>query len=634
MQTSEIEDFPADIKAKLERKKYAAAKKMCIERGIPTLPIDNIVKKEANKANGYLSNESKKYQEAMNIYVNIIGAIDPSLVLCKFFSPHLAPYLLTFLIELHKRGYAKEEHTKLLFQMFKDDQETSENHSKFEDFLGLLRAACEQEKRKEEEKNAPEGFFTKFKKAAAKEEEDDLIPFLEQFREHVGAAIDVLRKNGMNDEAFQLSNILPIPSHRISLLIESQCKYYDAAELIFNECKEKPQSGRQLLFEYGPKLLQEGKKDKDYLTVVETIVQAAVCTWEYCYDNQARDYTTLFWGHPSSYYKFLKIAQTKKACVEFTTDLIDLTIPRDNNTSLNKEMFFGAEELEIGDSKSKCIAMIKDPNLKYDTNQILFICTEVNFMEGVIALLERNNQLSAIVNYYIANCEKIISSSGDVSEVLPRFIAWLDKFLVNPEMAQSSLGGEDWVNIFQFFIRNYKELPAKYFPDGDENSKTSFIEKVLHSAETARPLTSLLAYMSKYPGIPFSIVKNDLVMFLEGNLEEDVEEHKNLLKELNGLEEEIRHLEQDNIEIRPMKCSKCMEKLEEPYVCFMCGHNLHKHCCDYGEGNVPLCPICMSATSPKCEPNDSKAPISIDPEQPDLIDQVVTLINNGFLDDK
>ena len=673
--------YPPEIIQVLEHKKYALAKKMCEEKGLPTQEIDFAVKKAANKAND-LIRDKKDYSQAMSIYLTIIGAVDPSLVLCKFVSPHLTSYLMTFLIELHKRGYATEAHTKLLFQLFKDesDHTSSTSQTKFQEFLNLLKRASEQVQ-KNMKSSSKEGFFTKLKiknQSQKDEDEEDLSNFYYTFKQNAGSAINVLRKNGMADEAFQLSNILPITAHRVSLLIESQCNYLDASQMIFDECKNDPQNGRNLLFEYGPQLLQKQEKvsKEDHDVVVETIVQAAVYTWENCTDNQPKKYTTLFWGHPVSYYKFLKFALTKHQNFYFTTDLIDLCIPRayDNTTTdPSLQPFFGAKEVQSQGKPEDAIALIKNPNSNFDMNQILFICNEVGFTDGVLAILERENQTSTITNYYIAECERLIQQKEEnlLNEMLKKFIKWLSKFqpkedqtkeerlsrsssqtllrtssssnlsrqsstnLTNPEELKNDLDGEDWVSIFQFFIRNYNSIPVSVFPGQDEISKRVFIEKViLRNAERERPLTSLLAYMSKYNDIPFAIAKGELSSFIESNYDEEVEEHEKLLQQIKELESEIKQIEGDNIEIRPMRCDECGNKLEQPYICFMCGHQLHRHCCKFGEGNVPLCPICQGSTTPKVEVERNMDTITIDQTQPDLLDQVISLIHNGYFDNK
>jgi hypothetical protein len=62
---------------------------------------------------------------------------EPSVVLYRFFQSHQTRYLAQYLVELHKRGYANTDHTKLLFTPFS----LHEQRARLCNFIGYLREA-------------------------------------------------------------------------------------------------------------------------------------------------------------------------------------------------------------------------------------------------------------------------------------------------------------------------------------------------------------------------------------------------------------------------------------------------------------------------------------------------------------
>ncbi|EAY19697.1 hypothetical protein TVAG_432930 [Trichomonas vaginalis G3] len=645
------EAFPQEIQTLLERKKFADAKKACEERGISTIEVQKSITDEINRANFELKN--KNAESAMNYFINLIGAIEPSMVLCKFFSPHLTQYLTTFLVELHTRGYANEQHTRLLFNMFQKEDDTL-----FDKFLKLLEQAKSQ-KRAESQTGSNFFLFGKGDKTT-KSNYQDLSAFYENFKQNTGAAMEVLVQNDMGDKAFLLSNIISIPSHRVSLLINSQENYLEASNLILKECTTPPgvendllqpaanqqtqnnlptPRGRQLLLEYGATLISKviAKKYPQKNIVIDNIISAAYQAWIRNEDSSDVDFIHAFWGYPEYCFKFVEKACVARPTPLLNTCLIDLTIPRSPSPDEKYLDKIFNLEWEGKPNSSYCLNKLRDSTIKFYFDEILFICNEVSFVEGVIACLERAGNYSAASSYYIAACEHSLEDKAKFDNTLSQYVKWLRN--------SPSLKNDDWVDVFQFFIKYYNKASNESFmsnPNDDphDDHKTLFIQKiVLKNAKKARPLTSLIHYMSKFPNIPLRIVKKSLMKELtksEKVLENEVNDHETSVREVGQIEKQIERLEGEDIEFRPMKCEVCHNKLDIPYIAFMCGHIVDRKCCIIGVGNVPICPICgdpHSEITPKYKmPEEAKRTIRLDPQQPDLLNSVLSLVHNGYFD--
>jgi hypothetical protein len=81
-------------------------------------------------------------------------------------------------------------------------------------------------------------------------------------------------------------------------------------------------------------------------------------------------------------------------------------------------------------------------------------------------------------------------------------------------------------------------------------------------------------------------------------LREQEEEHKRLKDELEKLEAAIDVPEIKDIELKPMRCARCNQRLTLPYVAFFYRPNLHDTCCSEEDGHVP-CPLCKYGSSPR-----------------------------------
>jgi hypothetical protein len=104
--------------------------------------------------------------------------------------------------------------------------------------------------------------------------------------------------------------------------------------------------------------------------------------------------------------------------------------------------------------------------------------------------------------------------------------------------------------------------------------------------------------------------------------------YKRLKDELEKLEAEIDVLETKDIELKPMKCARCDQRLTLPYVAFFCRHNLHDTGCSEEDGHV-TCPLCKYGNSPRYSvPADEQRRLEISPGA-HILDSIVGLIQVG-----
>ena len=128
-------EYPSEIAGLINELRFADAIEACKTYNLNDAAIRELVHEQVQDANTQFENGNA--QRSIDLYITTIGVIEPSNVLCRFFVPHLTKYLTEYLIELHKRGYANEDHTRLLFNMFHH----AEEREHLDDFISYLRQA-------------------------------------------------------------------------------------------------------------------------------------------------------------------------------------------------------------------------------------------------------------------------------------------------------------------------------------------------------------------------------------------------------------------------------------------------------------------------------------------------------------
>jgi cell division protein FtsB len=250
----------------------------------------------------------------------------------------------------------------------------------------------------------------------------------------------------------------------------------------------------------------------------------------------------------------------------------------------------------------------------------------------VIALLTRKQRNSEIAALYIALLQAIQKppDGADQSKYLEemarrttQFVSWVE---TNPELT-----GDDWIAILRHFTNLEASIPLDVSQVIFSGSSSVFIGGLVEKALVARSLFSLIEELCNNDTILFEVIQHPLNFELNRlikDLEAEETEHRRLTDELQDLEDQIERLETEDIEIKPFYCDRCGAKLRLPYIGFFCGHKVHSECCTEGTS----CPLCPSADSPSYfVPPEEKRRLELpDASHPDLLEAIVTMIQNGY----
>ncbi|OHT10859.1 hypothetical protein TRFO_19754 [Tritrichomonas foetus] len=610
---SEIQFLP-QVQELLNENRFADAIELCKLKSFPYSAINDKIRELLDIANEELF-EKKNPQDAINIYIDTIGVIEPSNVLCRFFSPHLTKYLTQYLVELHVRGYAKEADTRLLFNLFHHREE----RTTLVDFINQLQTAKEEVDAihlKGPHQTSTFGNIFKKDDYKAKFDTASKQRFIQNFKPV--AAVETLVDNDMNEPALKISQIFGVSKQIIDLMInndyssesEKISNYRKAANMIYSKIDDP--EGRSLLLEFGPKLL---RGDDETAKLVENI---AFQLWNETDEHDDAAFLKLFWGCPKHCKDFLETAFQNKPTPLFVNAYIELLIP---NNYFFKDQFDKSEkrslqyiEHEVSADPIRALNCIDDPSIPIDdVNQLLFICTELEFADGVIALLRRKNRVSDITSIFIAN------------NMTNQLVEWV--------RSKPELDSEDWVSILRYFAAvpgENEEFDQKRLDMVKDNE---FMKFLVSKAQKARPLFSLIKELSNNPNIQFDVIMGDLnseLSMMISQLDAEEMKHKELSERLKALDDEIEKLEEKDYEFKPMYCDRCSSKLTVPYVGFFCGHNLHQTCCET-QGHELYCPICSNKTMPSSIISSENMPdLVLDGNATDLLETTVKMIDGGF----
>ncbi|KAH0791066.1 vacuolar protein sorting-associated protein 11 [Histomonas meleagridis] len=576
--------FPSEVATLLENKRYADAISICKDKCISYTMIQEMVHNQVQMAISAFENSDP--QLSIDIFITTIGVVEPSIVLSRFFAPHLTRYLTQYLVELHKRGYANEQHTKLLFNMFYHD----EGRETLREFIDYLKKA-----KKAEETRNDSKIRNFLKSKEKKEKQEQYTRFFKNF--NVDAAVDTLINNDMEEYAFEISNIMEVSKYIISLLINSQKDYFQAAAIIYEKATQA--SGKSLLIDFGPTLLSQGGE------ISAMISKAAHALWIQENERDDSGFIKIFWGFPESLKEFIKRAIADKPTPLFVYTYFDLLIPKKNNTPT-----MGGYPTSNPQHVIECIEDSSFPIYDVNIDPLLFLFRENDFNPGTISLLRRSKRYSDIAQLYM---------SRNMTQELVSFISRSDV----------TFDDETQFSIF------------RYFANSDDNVYTKdvdFMKNLLDTALKTRPLYSLIEELCRNSNTTFDVIKGHLNTELHDITQQyssEEEEHKTLLAELNDLEEEITRLEEADIQIRPVYCDQCGKSLSPPYIGFFCGHSFHPDCCWENHRGEKMCPICAGDENENEQNesnnniNDNNVNIAVE-NCNEILESTVELINAGY----
>ena len=202
--------------------KYAEAIEMCKRQGKDDSSIRQIVEQKELEALEAFRDE--KFELSLSLFVSIIGVSPASLFLSKFYKNELSSYVIRYLIEVHKQGYADTTLTTLLFDLFVPASARDDLNA----FLAFIEGA--RLKKLQSERKVSGSNIKGIKSGpqpTAKELEESMC-FFQHF--DANAAIETLDRNNMAEEAARLANVIGISQSMIKALIERH--FVDAATMI------------------------------------------------------------------------------------------------------------------------------------------------------------------------------------------------------------------------------------------------------------------------------------------------------------------------------------------------------------------------------------------------------------------
>ncbi|XP_068617562.1 vacuolar protein sorting-associated protein 11 homolog [Battus philenor] len=302
-------------------------------------------------------------KSAIDQYVKTIGWLETSYVIRKYLESRHLESLVQYLEELHKKGYATEDHTTLLLTCYvKIDQH--DQQGKLKEFINS---------------------------------KDKAIDF------DVDVAIKVVRQVNAND-ALSLAANHKRHDWYLKIILEDKKDYKNAldyiAELEFEEAD-------MYMKKYGHKLIQHEPEEStkllkllctDYKPRSKPLVDENSLGGEHKEPERAipDDYIHMFLCNSERLIEFLEhmIAATNSKCSSLVYNaLIEHYI----------HVWAKAPDEEKVQYVQKIFAVLKDPEAKYDKDQTLIICQMLGFKAGILHLYEEKKLWRATVALHLRN---------------------------------------------------------------------------------------------------------------------------------------------------------------------------------------------------------------------------------------
>ena len=505
---------PEDVQALIRAGKLADARQMCVDLNLSTSEIDKRVERIRGDVNYRLMN--RDYLQLQKDFISTIGLIDPAFVCGTFIDVVYHPYLMEYLIELHKRGKAEKSHTELLFELF--DQ--CGDDRKLVAFMDTIKDATNR-----------------------RDFDPDARLFLENF--DVETAVEILTKNGKEQEAFQLACDLECVSYRLSLFISYKKDFEAAMSLL-----EKDYHAASLM-KYGPQLLE---KTGSYEPIHKRIVKLASDLWLSKMD-QARVGTDV---------QYMRLfSSSRKYCLDFLRSVIDV-----RPTRLFRSVFivllipqYGSASDSLSD-KDKALTLIREQWGTYDDEYVLRACCAAEFMKGKILLLTLKGRFDEVVGTLI--------SKNECSMLMDWFTE--NEGRVRDENHKQKL----LYDVFEYFATQFDWLMS--LPKGME-----FFQHLIELAHEKLPFGVVLELLLRGRNISVGIIRQQLTQYamsIEAERKQVLDAREKALKALGNAEVEIDNLEYCTREFKNARCHKCQQTLDLPFVCLMSGHAYHQSCFD------------------------------------------------------
>ncbi|KAI5637569.1 hypothetical protein NE865_09702 [Phthorimaea operculella] len=305
------------------------------------------------------------FKGAIEQYVKTIGWLETSYVIRKYLqSRHLEP-LVQYLEELHKKGFATEDHTTLLLTCYvKIDQH--DQQGKLKEFINS---------------------------------KDKIIHF------DVNVAIKVVRQVSV-DDALSLAANYKRHDWYLTMMLEDKKDYKQALEYMADLEFDDADKYMKL---YGHRLIQHQPEEStkflkllctDYKPRNQPLVDENSLTGTYREPDRAMpdDYIHMFLSNSERLIEFLEHMCSNKeiTCSKLVYNaLIEHYI----------HVWVKSSDKEKAEYEEKIMKLLKDPEANYDKDQTLFICQMLGFKQGVLYLYEENKLWRAQVALHMRSSD-------------------------------------------------------------------------------------------------------------------------------------------------------------------------------------------------------------------------------------
>ncbi|XP_046405210.1 vacuolar protein sorting-associated protein 11 homolog isoform X2 [Ischnura elegans] len=490
-----------------------------------------------------------EHNAAIDQYIKTIGKLESSYVIRKFLDSQHIGHLTKYLQALHKQGMASEDHTTLLLNCYTKQDSTD----KLKDFL------------------------------MTKDREVDF---------DVEIAIKVCREASPED-ALLLARKHHLHQWYLKILIEDQHNYIEAldyiAQLEFEEAEENVKEYGSILVDHVPeqttellkKLCYEYRPSKKPL-VDQSMIDGLTTVPETKSAN-AEKFILLFLNNSERLVEFLEhivsvcpnsSTQVYSTLVEHYLHIWSCMQPKiKGNGDETQETTADEDDDRLEERKrleGKLMAILKNPDSKYDKNQTLILCRVHNFKPGLLFLYEDFKLYQEIINYHAQYREY-----SSILECCRKF---------------DHKNKELWVQALWVCAKD-PEVPA------------SALREVLDVIAKKQLLSPLLVVdaLSSGSGPNAGMTKiRELRSFLSSVLsaEGDItEKEKELVgkyqKDTEEYREAINNIQTSTIIFQGSRCSACDNQLNLPSIHFFCQHSYHQHCFQSFSENENECPACL-----------------------------------------
>ncbi|KAF9935236.1 hypothetical protein FBU30_006321 [Linnemannia zychae] len=217
--------------------------------------------------------------------------------------------------------------------------------------------------------------------------------------------------------------------------------------------------------------------------------------------------------------------------------------------------------------KEKCLKLLNDTEIPYDTNHALVLCHMAGFDEGIVFLYERMKMFTDILRLWISRDDTV-----KVMECLQKY-------------------GPQEPSLYPLTLSYFSSSPSRL------TSATPELLKVLDHIDQKDllPPLQVVQALSQTSVATIGMIKNYIGHRIEAERKERLEDQKQIQSYRQESEKKRREIEDLKTSARIFqvtKCSACGGSLDLPSVHFLCRHSYHQRCLsDTADRECPKCMV-------------------------------------------